>query len=93
MTDSRESRAAKIQDSIRQVLYQYWHPIPVPDLPEDEHDSYIASVYRILVGSRSEQELIKCLFRLESDIIGMPCESAEQFRPVARKLLELDVSL
>ena len=93
MTDSRESRAAEIQDSIRQVLYHDWHPIPVPDLPEDEYDSYIAPVYRILVGSRSEQELIKCLFRLESDIIGMPCESAEQFRPVARKLLELDVSL
>ena len=93
MTDSRESRAAKIQDSIRQVLYQDWHPIAVPDLPEDEYDSYIAPVYRILIGSRSEQELIECLFRLESDTIGMPCESAEQLRPVARKLLKLDVRL
>jgi hypothetical protein len=93
MTDSRESRAAKLQDSIRQVLYHDWQPIPVPDLPEDEYDSYIAPVYRILVGSRSEQELIECLCRLERATIGMPYESAEQLRPVARRLLELDVRL
>ena len=93
MTDSRESRAAKIQDSIRQVLYHDWHPIPVPDLPEDEYDSYIAPVYRVLVGSRSEQELIDCLFRLERDAIDMSSESPEQLRPIARRLLELDVRL
>ena len=69
MTDSRESRAAKIQDSIRQVFRHDWNPIGFGDvLPEDEYDSYIAPVYRILAGSRSEQEIIECLFRLESDI-------------------------
>jgi hypothetical protein len=93
MTDSRETRAAKIQDSIRQILYHDWNPIAVPGLPEDEYDSYIAPVYRILAGSRSEQALIECLFRLESDDIGMPCDSPERLRPVARRLLELDVRL
>jgi hypothetical protein len=92
MTDSRECRAAKIQDSIRQVLRHDWNPIGFGDvLPEDEYDSYIAPVYRILTGSRSEQELIDCLFRLECDIIGTPCAAAEHLRPVARRLLELDV--
>ncbi len=94
MTDSRESRAAKIQDSIRQVLRRDWNPIGVGDeWPEDEYDSYIAPVYRILAGSRSEQEMIECLFMVERDIFGSPCASAEQLRPVARRLLELDVSL
>jgi hypothetical protein len=94
MTDSRESRAAKIQDSIRQVLRHDWNPIGFADyLPEDEYDAYIAPVYRILAGSRSEQEIIECLFRLERDIIGVPCKSAELLRPVARRLLELDVRL
>jgi hypothetical protein len=94
MTDSRESRAAKIQDSIRQVLYRDWNPVGFGDaLPADEYDSYIAPVYRILVGSRSEQELIEFLFSTERDIIGVPCESPEQLRPVAHKLLELDVRL
>jgi hypothetical protein len=91
MSDSRESKAAKIQDSIRQVLYRDWNPIGFGELPEDEYDSYIAPVYRILVGTRSEQEIIECLSRLERDIIGAPCDSPEQLRPVVRKLLELDV--
>jgi len=93
MTDSRKPRAAKIQDSIRQVLYRDWNPIGVPGLPEDEYDSYIAPVYRILAGSRSEQELIEFLFSTERDTIGVPCESPEQLRPVARRLLELAVRL
>ena len=93
MTDSRDKRVAKIQDSIRQVLYRDWNPIGDHELPKDEYDSYIAPVYRILAGSRSEQELIECLFRIERDTIGMPCESPEQLRPVARRLFELDVRL
>jgi hypothetical protein len=93
MTDSRKKRAAKIQDSIRQILYHDWNPIGFSGLPEDEYDSYIAPVYRILAGSRSEQELIEFLFRTESDTIGSSCESPEQLRPVARRLLELDVRL
>ena len=92
--DSRETRAAKIQNSIRQVLRHDWNPIDFGDvLPEDEYDSYIAPIYRILAGSRSEQEIIECLFRLERDINSSQCESAEQLRPVACRLLELDVRL
>ena len=94
MTDSRAKRAAEIQDAIRQILYREWDPIGVSgSAPKDEYDSYIAPAYRVLVGSRSEQELIECLFRLESETIGVPCESAERLRPVATRLLELDVRL
>ena len=94
MTDTREKRAAEIQDSIRQILYHDWNPIGLGGaLPEDEYDSYIAPVYRILAGSRSEQDIIEFLFRTERDTIGLPCESPEQLRPVARRLLELDVRL
>jgi hypothetical protein len=93
MTDSRETRAGEIRDSIRRVLYHDWNPIGVGSLPADEYDSYIAPVYRILAGSRSEQELVECLFQIERETIGMPCESPEGLRPVARKLLELDVRL
>jgi hypothetical protein len=93
MTDTRDKRAAEIQDSIRQILYRDWNPIGFSDLPSDEYDSYIAPVYRILAGSRSEQELIEYLFRTERDTIGLACESPELLRPVARRLLELDVRL
>jgi hypothetical protein len=93
MKDSRATQAAKIQVSIREILYRDWNPIGLHDLPNDEYDGYIAPVYRILAGSRSEQELIECLFRIKRDILGMPCESPEQLRPVARKLLEIDMRL
>jgi len=94
MTHLRDKRAAEIQDSIRQILYREWDPIGVSgSAPDDEYDSYIGPVYRILSGSRSEQELIEYLFRTERDTIGMSCGSPEQLRPIARKLLELDVSL
>jgi hypothetical protein len=92
MKDTRKSRAAKIQDSIRQVLLRDWDPIGFGNhLPPDEYDNYIAPVYRMLVGSRSEQELIDLLYGIERDSIGMPCESPELLRPVARKLLDLDI--
>jgi hypothetical protein len=94
MTESQKKRAAKIQDSIRQILYHDWDPIGFGEiLPEDEYDSYIAPVNRILAGSRSEQELIELLFHTERDVIGSPCKSPEQLRPVAQKLLALDVNL
>jgi hypothetical protein len=95
MNTSREHRAAEIQDSIRQVLFHDWDPIGVNSSPKlaDEYDSYIAPVYRILTGTRSEDDLIVFLFRTEHDQIGTGCQSAEQLRPVARKLLALSVTL
>jgi len=94
MSDNRKKRAADIQESIRQILYREWDPIGVCDLaPEDEYDSYIGPVYQILAGSRSEEELIEYLFHTERDTIGLPCESPEQLRTVARRFLEIDVNL
>ena len=94
MGKSREQRAAEIQESIRRVLFRDWDPIGVNSNPKlvDEYDSYIAPVYRMLTGSRSEDDLIRLLFRTEHDEIGTGCQSPEQLRPVARKLLALDVT-
>jgi len=95
METSREQRASEIQDCIRKVLFRDWDPIGVNDNPKlaDEYDSYLAPVYRILTGSRSEDDLIGLLYRTEHDQIGTGCESPEPLRPVARKLLALDVTL
>jgi len=91
---NRELRAAEIQDSIRQVLFRDWDPIGVADEGLDhEYDSYIAPVYRILVGSRSEDEIINYLYTTERNTIGVWCENPEMLRPIAKKLLMLGVSL
>jgi alkanesulfonate monooxygenase SsuD/methylene tetrahydromethanopterin reductase-like flavin-dependent oxidoreductase (luciferase family) len=97
MADSREKRAAEIQNSIRQILYREWDPIGVAgEAPEDEYDSYISPVYRILAGGGSEQEVVEYLARTGEKIMGAtrtPEAYYEQLRQVARKLLELDVRL
>jgi hypothetical protein len=95
MSDSKIKRANEIQDSIRQILFREWDPIGVNDNPNliDEYDSCIAPVYRILTGSHSENELIDYLSKAASDILAESCDAREQFRPVAKKLLALDVKL
>ncbi len=95
MQSSRQARAAEIQDAIRQVLFRSWDPIGVNSNPRlmDEYDSYVPRIYRVLVGSRSEDALIEVLYHIERDQIGTACESPERLRPVARELLALDVRL
>ncbi len=95
MTNPKARRATEIQDAIRQVLFRDWDPIGINENPnlQDEYDAYITPVYRILSGSRSEQELVDFLFRTEGGSIGLQCDSPERLRPIARRLLELDIAL
>ena len=91
----KKNRALKVQDSIRQVLLRDWDPVGIccdPTLNE-EYDAYIAPVYRILVTTRSEDELIECLRRLEQDEIGVGPTEPKLLLPVAKKLLELNIAI
>jgi hypothetical protein len=89
------SRALEIYDSIRTVLVRDWDPISIANEPDlwDEYDAYIAPVYRILVGTRSESDLIKCLQRIERDELGVANAEDARTLPLVRKLLELPVNL
>ena len=95
MAHTKQKRGLEIQDSIQKILFQDWDPIGVNSNLnlQDEYDGYIAPVYRILIGSRSEEDLIEFLCRTERETIGTGCESREQLRSIARRLLALDVSL
>jgi hypothetical protein len=93
MADSREKRATEIQDAIRQILNRDWDPIGACGAaPEDEYDSYIGGLYRILASSRSEDALIQFLAGT-ADILGSRVLVPERLRSVAQKLLALDVRL
>ena len=101
MDDAQRKRARRrvreIQDAIRAILFHEWNPIGFGDLlPEDEYDSYIGDVYRILRSSRSEDELTAYLAKAETEDMGLghpPPEDAwhEHLRQVVQKLLALDV--
>jgi len=89
------SRALEIYEAIRTVLVRDWDPIGIANEPQlrDEYDAYLAPVYRILVGTRSEDDLAECLRKIERDEIGIGPADLNQLLPVARKLLALPVSL
>jgi hypothetical protein len=95
MQIKESQRGKEVMQVIRDALMRHWDPIGVAGVLEaaDEYDSYIAPVYRILVGSRSEDELVEFLYCTEKGLLGLNAGSHEHLRDVARKLLTLDVSL
>ena len=96
MKAKKSARPADIQTAIREILYQDWNPSGLEDLmPEDVQAHYILPVLRIIVGSRSEKEMVEFLHRTGSGFGGVAADASveyEHLRPVARKLLKLKVS-
>lgn len=88
-------KAAEIQNDIRQILFRDWDPIGVNSNPKlsDEYDAYITALYRILVGDRSEVDIIQHLAATETAILGRTESPKHRLRHVAMKLLTLDVRL
>lgn len=95
MSESRETRAKELQKAIGDILMQYWDPIGVSDIPEaqGEYDSYVGPVYRVLAGSRSEEEIISHLSHVEANMMGFGGADHDRLRRVAGRLLALDVRL
>jgi hypothetical protein len=94
MQQRREERARAIQASIGLVLLHDWDPIGIQDVPEaqDEYDSYVAGIYRLLVSGATEAEIGEHLCHVEQDRMGLSPKRARAMT-VAAKLRELDVDL
>lgn len=89
----RDERAREIQESIRHILFYDWDPIGVNDLaPDDEYDSYVGGIYRLLASDAAEYQIIEHLQRLAVTQmeVGGDKEKAER---VAKKLKNLNVSI
>lgn len=94
MTDNlKKQRAVEVQKSIGTILFQDWDPIGVNDLaPDDEYDSYIGGIYRLLVDNKSIPDIAEYLRQLEITVFQM-VTSPERRTHVAAMLKELDLSL
>jgi hypothetical protein len=94
MDDPRRN-ARKIQESIRLVLLRDWDPIGVQDVPEaqDEYDSYVAGVYRLLASGASAHEIAEHLLRIEMFQMGLSTSNSASLLAVAAKLRALQVKL
>ena len=102
MNQHRDDRARQIQDDIRAVLLRAWDPIGINDVPEaqDEYDSYVGGVYRLLASGASEDQLIEHLRRIETTSMGLSVPDAshqapwnDRLRVVAIRLQGLNVKL
>ena len=89
----RKEKAAEIHESIRQILWKDWDPIGINDSgPDDEYDSYVGGIYRLLVSGASEYQIMERLYQLETTSMGMN-GNREGLKSVAEKLMKLNVSL
>jgi len=91
---SREERAHQIQAQIREVLLREWDPIGVRDEPraQDEYDSYVGGVYRLLASGASPRSVAEHLAKLEAEEMGLGV-SPDKLLRVATTLCALDVKL
>jgi hypothetical protein len=90
----RSQKAKEIQEEIRQVLLREWDPIGVSDIPEaqDEYDSYVGGIYRLLASGASEYQIMERLHNLETVSMGLN-GNRERLKGVAEKLAKMEVSL
>ena len=72
-----------------------WDPIGINDVPEaqDEYDSYVGGVYRLLASHCSADDMIEYLITIESQTMGLSVPAREHLRSVANQLIALNVSL
>lgn len=74
--ETREFR--KWEGIIREAMMQQWDPLGVSELREDaevedEYDSYIPSIYRILREGKSVEFIFDYLRNVEEKYMGLQC--------------------
>jgi hypothetical protein len=90
---SKKERSAEIQESIREILFYDWDPIGINDCgPDDEYDSYVGGIYRLLASGADEYKIIERLYQIETNSMGLN-GNREYLKSVAEKLIKLNVSL
>jgi hypothetical protein len=65
-------------------------PIGIQNVPEaqDEYDTYVSSVYQLLVSGKPEYEIFDYLWQVETEHMGLSGDK-EQTKAIARKLVGL----
>ena len=76
-------------DAIHDILIHEWDPIGVGDVPQaqDEYDSYIPTIYRLLSEGADEHKIAQHLEKLETVSMGLR-SGGDHNRTIARRLRE-----
>ena len=89
MSDYRD-RARQYHAAIRTVLLTEWDPIGVSQVPEaqDEYDSYVGGVYKLLITHANRNELFLHLWQIETEHMGLS-GNRQQTEAIVDRLLKL----
>ncbi len=90
---SKQQQGQKIMTDIRRILIDDWDPIGIRGVgPDDEYDSYIGGLYRLLTKNPNENEIVEHLYSIEKIQMGSTNQDREGLRTVAKKLLRVNLS-
>lgn len=96
-TELDRRRAREITLEIRKILLKDWDPIGVEHAPQaqDEYDSYVGRIYRVLASRPSREEVVEYLRQVESARMGLHAgpERLRRIAEVAEELLAVDIRL
>jgi len=73
MTSQNLSRARLFHDAIRKALLRQWDPIGVGSAADgqDEYDSYVGQIYKLLITRSTKNEIFDYLWWLETVHMGL----------------------
>ena len=73
MTTDFKDRARRFHEAIRRALLTEWDPIGVREYPEahDEYDSYVSTIYKMLISRKPRHEVFDYLWWLETEHMGL----------------------
>ncbi len=78
--------------AVHEIFIRDWDPIGVGDHPQaqDEYDSYIPVVVKMLLEDADAYRIAKHLTQLETVSMGLSCQDSDKHnRQVAEKLVQL----
>ena len=90
----KKERSLEIKRKIRQILLNKWDPIGVKEIPEaqDEYDSYIGGIYRLIASHHSKEDIIEYLYKIEKENMGLFSKQSN-LKVVAEELIKIDTKL
>jgi hypothetical protein len=92
---SKNVRAKQfLMEEIQKILLKEWDPIGIQDIPEaqDEYDSYVSDVYKLIQSKRTESEVFDYLWGIETEHMGLSGDK-KHTQTIAHKLFKLSVPL
>lgn len=83
-------KVKEISKAIKEILLIHWDPIGIYHSgPDDEYDSYIWPILKLLRNGTNITEMTDFLYNLEKDTVGSFPENKQQIVLAAEKLVSL----